>query len=87
MDDIGQEATTVREALDLLNEALRRVVINGLKIDFRKCLLIQDKVYFLSSMIFAEGRPLDESRVAAVEKFKPHRSAKKLYSFVKFATT
>ncbi|KAL3226636.1 hypothetical protein MRX96_024836 [Rhipicephalus microplus] len=85
MDDVGQEATTVREALDLLNEALRRVVINGLKMDLRKCQLIQDKVSFLGYVISAEGRTLDESRVAAVEKFEPHRNAKKLYSFLQFA--
>ncbi|KAL3236393.1 hypothetical protein MRX96_048240 [Rhipicephalus microplus] len=85
MDDVGQGATTVREALDLLNEALRRVVINGLKMDLRKCQLIQDKVSFLGYVIFAEGRTLDESRVAAVEKFEPHRNAMKLYSFLQFA--
>ncbi|KAL3210024.1 hypothetical protein MRX96_037503 [Rhipicephalus microplus] len=85
MDDVGQGATTVRKALDLLNEALRRVVINGLKMDLRKCQLIQDKVSFLGYVIFAEGRTLDESRVAAVEKFEPHRNAKKLYSFLQFA--
>ncbi|KAL3203684.1 hypothetical protein MRX96_053202 [Rhipicephalus microplus] len=85
MDDVGQGATTVREALDLLNEAPRRVVINGLKMDLRKCQLIQDKVSFLGYVIFAEGRTLDESRVAAVEKFEPHRNAKKLYSFLQFA--
>ncbi|KAL3198262.1 hypothetical protein MRX96_053807 [Rhipicephalus microplus] len=85
MDDVGQGATTVREALDLLNEALRRVVINGLKMDLRKCQLIQDKVSFLGYVISAEGRTLDESRVAAVEKFEPHRNAKKLYSFLPFA--
>ncbi|KAL3209542.1 hypothetical protein MRX96_052339 [Rhipicephalus microplus] len=85
MDDVGQGATTVREALDLLNEALRRVVINGLNIDLRKCQLIQDKVSFLGYVIFAEGRTLDESRVAAVEKFEPHRNANKLYSFLQFA--
>ncbi|KAL3188254.1 hypothetical protein MRX96_003583 [Rhipicephalus microplus] len=48
----GRGATTVREALDLLNEALRRVVINGLKMDLRKCQLIQDKVSFLGYVIF-----------------------------------
>ncbi|KAL3182220.1 hypothetical protein MRX96_007423 [Rhipicephalus microplus] len=85
MNDVGQGATTVREALDLLNEALRRVVINGLKMDLRKCQLIQDKVSFLGYVISAEGRTLDESRVAAVEKFEPHRNAKKLYSFLQFA--
>ncbi|KAL3177211.1 hypothetical protein MRX96_009901 [Rhipicephalus microplus] len=85
MDDVGQGATTVREALDLLNEALRRVVINGLKMDIRKFQLIQDKVSFLGYVIFAEGRTLDESRVAAVEKFEPHRNARKLYSFLQFA--
>ncbi|KAL3176782.1 hypothetical protein MRX96_039624 [Rhipicephalus microplus] len=85
MDDVGQGATTVREALDLLNEALRRFVINGLKMDLRKCQLIQDKVSFLGYVISAEGRTLDESRVAAVEKFEPHRNAKKLYSFLQFA--
>ncbi|KAL3226873.1 hypothetical protein MRX96_024593 [Rhipicephalus microplus] len=84
-DDVGQGATKVREALDLLNEALRRVVINGLKMDLRKCQLIQDKVSFLGYVIFAEGRTLDESRVAAVGKFEPHRNAKKLYSFLQFA--
>ncbi|KAL3255393.1 hypothetical protein MRX96_017306 [Rhipicephalus microplus] len=78
-------ATTVREALDFLKEALRRVVINGLKINLRKCQLIQDNVSFLGYVIFAEGRTLDESRVAAVEKFEPHRNAKKLYSFLQFA--
>ncbi|KAL3244973.1 hypothetical protein MRX96_018373 [Rhipicephalus microplus] len=51
----------------------------------RKCQLIQDKVSFLGYVIFAEGRTLDESRVAAVEKFEPHRNAKKLYSFLQFA--
>ncbi|KAL3193154.1 hypothetical protein MRX96_058644 [Rhipicephalus microplus] len=85
MDDVGQGATTVRKALDLLNEALRRVVINGLKMDLRKCQLIQDKVSFLGYVIFAEGRTLDESRVAAVKKFEPHCNAKKLYSFLQFA--
>ncbi|KAL3228348.1 hypothetical protein MRX96_024009 [Rhipicephalus microplus] len=85
MDDVGQGATTVREAFNLLNEALRRVVINGLKMDLRKCQLIQDKVSLLGYVISAEGRTLDESRVAAVEKFKPHRNAKKLYSFLQFA--
>ncbi|KAL3179322.1 hypothetical protein MRX96_038215 [Rhipicephalus microplus] len=85
MDDVGQGATTVREALDLLNEALRRVVINGLKMDLRKCQLIQDEVSFLGYVISAEGRTLDKSRVAAVEKFEPHRNAKKLYSFLQFA--
>ncbi|KAL3223429.1 hypothetical protein MRX96_004839 [Rhipicephalus microplus] len=85
MDDVGQGATTVREALDLLNEALRRVVINGLKMDLRKCQLIKDKVSFLGYVISAEGPTLDESRVAAVEKFEPHRNAKKLYSFLQFA--
>ncbi|KAL3204195.1 hypothetical protein MRX96_041367 [Rhipicephalus microplus] len=85
MDDVGQEVTTVTEALDFLNEALRRVVINGLKMDLRKCQLIQDKVSFLGYVISAEGRTLDESRVAAVEKFEPHRNAKKLYSFLQFA--
>ncbi|KAL3183245.1 hypothetical protein MRX96_034294 [Rhipicephalus microplus] len=85
MDDVGQGATTVREALDLLNEALRRVVINGLKMDLRKCQLIPDKVSFLGYVIFTVGRTLDDSRVAAVEKFEPHRNAKKLYSFLQFA--
>ncbi|KAL3248810.1 hypothetical protein MRX96_056350 [Rhipicephalus microplus] len=85
MDDVGQGATTVREALDLLNEALRRVVINGLKMDLQKCQLIQDKVSFQGYVIFAERRTLDESKVAAVEKFEPHRNAKKLYSFLQFA--
>ncbi|KAL3190959.1 hypothetical protein MRX96_019201 [Rhipicephalus microplus] len=85
MDDVGKGATTVREALDLLNEALRRVVINGLKMDLRKCQLIQDKVSSLGYVIFAKGRTLDEYRVAAVEKFEPHRNAKKLYSFQQFA--
>ncbi|KAL3218911.1 hypothetical protein MRX96_031272 [Rhipicephalus microplus] len=85
MDDVGQGATTVREVLDLLNEALRRVVINGLKMDLQKFQLIQDKVSFLGYVIFAEGRTLDESRVATVEKFEPNRNAKKLYSFLQFA--
>ncbi|KAL3218919.1 hypothetical protein MRX96_031280 [Rhipicephalus microplus] len=85
MYDVGQGATTVREALDLLNEALRRVVINGLKMDLRICQLIQDKVSFLGYVIFAEGRTLDESRVTAVEKFEPHRNAKKIYSSLQFA--
>ncbi|KAL3178248.1 hypothetical protein MRX96_038758 [Rhipicephalus microplus] len=85
MDDVGQGATTVKEALDSLNEALRRVVINGLEMDLRKCQLIQDEVSFLGYVIFTEGRTLDESRVAAVEKFEPHRNAKKLYSFLQFA--
>ncbi|KAL3208260.1 hypothetical protein MRX96_052582 [Rhipicephalus microplus] len=53
--------------------------------DLRKCQLIQDKVSFLGYVIFAKGRTLDESRVAAVEKFEPHRNAKKLYSFLQFA--
>ncbi|KAL3218088.1 hypothetical protein MRX96_006067 [Rhipicephalus microplus] len=61
MDDVGQGATTVREALDMLNEALWRVVINGSKMDLRKCQLIQDKVSFLGYVISAEGRTLDES--------------------------
>ncbi|KAL3195089.1 hypothetical protein MRX96_054045 [Rhipicephalus microplus] len=47
--------------------------------------MIQDKVSFLGYVISAEGRTLDESRVAAVEKFEPHRNAKKLYSFLQFA--
>ncbi|KAL3226029.1 hypothetical protein MRX96_025248 [Rhipicephalus microplus] len=53
--------------------------------DLRKRQSIQDKVSFLGYVIFAEGRTLDESRVAAVEKFEPHRNAKKLYSFLPFA--
>ncbi|KAL3255383.1 hypothetical protein MRX96_017298 [Rhipicephalus microplus] len=85
MDDVGQGATTVREALDLLNEVLRRVVINGLKMNLRKCQSIQDNVSILGYVIFAEGRTLDEYRVAAVKKFEPHRNAKKLYSFLQFA--
>ncbi|KAL3182459.1 hypothetical protein MRX96_007638 [Rhipicephalus microplus] len=53
--------------------------------DLRKYQLIQDKVSFLGYVIFAEGRTLGESRVAAVEKFEPHCNAKKLYSFLQFA--
>ncbi|KAL3203295.1 hypothetical protein MRX96_053259 [Rhipicephalus microplus] len=70
MDDVGQGATTVGEALDLLNEALRRVVINGLKMDLRKCQLIQDKVSFLGYVISAEVRTLDESRVASCREVR-----------------
>ncbi|KAL3194965.1 hypothetical protein MRX96_015924 [Rhipicephalus microplus] len=84
MDDVRQGATTVREASDLLKEALKRVVISGLKMDLRKCQLIQDKVSFLGYIIFAEGRTLNESRIAAVEKFELYRIAKKLYSFLQF---
>ncbi|KAH7961361.1 hypothetical protein HPB52_008171 [Rhipicephalus sanguineus] len=53
--------------------------------DLRKCQLIQDKLSFLGYVIFAEGRTLDDSGVAAIEKFEPHRNAKKLYSFLQFA--
>ncbi|KAL1483330.1 hypothetical protein MTO96_012739 [Rhipicephalus appendiculatus] len=37
MDDIAQGASTVSEALALLEEALRRVIRNGLKMDIEKC--------------------------------------------------
>ncbi|KAL1442346.1 hypothetical protein MTO96_007814 [Rhipicephalus appendiculatus] len=74
-NSLSRGAATVNEALDLLDEARRRVTINGLKMDLRKCQLIQSKVSFLGYVIFAEGRPLGDARVAAVDKFEPHRNA------------
>lgn len=35
-------------------------------------------------MSSAEKRTLDDARVAAVDKFEPHRNARKLYSFLQF---
>lgn len=85
MDDVGQGAETVEDALELLDNALRRVVTNGLKMDIRKCQLIRSKIFFLGYQITADGRTLEEERVAAVDKFEPQLNAKKLYSFLQFA--
>ncbi|KAK8777266.1 hypothetical protein V5799_029390 [Amblyomma americanum] len=85
MDDVGQGAAAVPEALSLLDVALRRVVVNGLKMDIKKCQFVRDNISFLGYVISAEGRALDEPRVAAVDKFEPERNAKKLYSFLQFA--
>ncbi|KAK8779210.1 hypothetical protein V5799_019450 [Amblyomma americanum] len=85
MDDVGQGAASVPEALSLLDEALRRVVVNGLKMDIKKCQFVRDNISFLGYVISADGRTLDEARVAAVDKFEPERNAKKLYSFLQFA--
>ncbi|XP_075553680.1 uncharacterized protein LOC142586319 [Dermacentor variabilis] len=85
MDDVGQGAASVTEALSLLDEALSRVIINGLKMDIRKCQFVRDRVSFLGYVISADGRTLNEARVAAVDKLEPERSAKKLYSFLEFA--
>ncbi|KAK8779298.1 hypothetical protein V5799_019359, partial [Amblyomma americanum] len=62
----GQGAAAVPEALSLLDEALRRVVVHGLKMDIKKCQFVRDNISFLGYVISAEGRTLDEARVAAV---------------------
>ncbi|KAK8774331.1 hypothetical protein V5799_011136 [Amblyomma americanum] len=85
MDDVGQGAVTVTEALDLLEEALKRIIVNGLRMDLRKWQFVQDKVQFRGYVITAEGRTLDETRVGAIDKFEPHRNEKRLYSFLQFA--
>lgn len=84
MDDVGQGASTVSESLKILEEALHRVKLNGLKMDIRKCQFIRDKVTFLGYVITNEGRTPDGSRIAAIDKFEPHANPKKLYSFLQF---
>lgn len=85
MDDIGQGASEIDEAIDLLEEALRRVVINGLKMDIAKCQIERTEVNFLGYIISAKGRKPDPKRVADVEKFQPQKDAKHLFSFLQFA--
>lgn len=85
MDDVGQGARTIQEALELLEEALARIKINGLKMDIRKCQFIRSSISFLGYEISLEGRIPDGSRIAAIDKFEPHVNAKKLYSFLQFA--
>lgn len=85
MDDVGQGARTIQEALELLEEALARIKINGLKMDIRKCQFIRNSISFLGYEISLEGRIPDGSRIAAIDKFEPHVNAKKLYSFLQFA--
>lgn len=85
MDHVGQGAATVSEALTLLDEAFRRVVINGLKMDIRKCQFVRDRIAFLGYIIASDGRTLDDARVVAIDKFEPHLNGKKLYSFLQFS--
>ncbi|KAK8768145.1 hypothetical protein V5799_005076 [Amblyomma americanum] len=85
MDDDRQGAVTVTEALDLLDEALKRIIVTGLRMDLRNCQFVRDKVQFLGYVIKAEGRTLDKTRVGAIDKFEPHRNEKTLFSFLQFA--
>ncbi|XP_040068031.1 uncharacterized protein LOC120841246 [Ixodes scapularis] len=47
--------------------------------------LVRENVTFLGYEISLDGRTLDQARVAAVGKFRPHVNAKKLYSILQFA--
>ncbi len=85
MDDTGQGAVTIDECIEMLNEALRGIVVNGLKIEVEKCQLVRTTVQFLGYIITAEGRRPDPKHVADIDKFQPQKDTKRLYLFLQFA--
>jgi hypothetical protein len=86
LDDIIILSKTFDEHLNNLRQVFERLRETNLKLNSKKCLLLQKEVPFLGHIVSENGRATDPSKLDSVETWPIPRNAREVRSFLGFCS-
>ncbi|RCN25553.1 reverse transcriptase, partial [Ancylostoma caninum] len=82
LDDVMVATSTVERHLDLLNQVFGAFRNANLKLNPRKCVLLEQKVEFLGHMVDAEGVHMDPRKVSSILDYPLPQTRAELRTFI-----
>jgi transposase InsO family protein len=82
MDDILIYAKTIEEHDKIMKEVLQKLLEAGVRLNYKKSVLRQEKVKFIGYIISQGSVQMDPARVEAINQFKPPTDKKQLMSYL-----
>ena len=86
LDDVIVFGKTFNECASNLEEVLKRIISNGLKLKPKKCNLFKKSINYLGRVISPDGVKADPEKLEAVSKWIRPRNPKEVRSFLGFCS-
>lgn len=85
MDNVVIFSSSMQEHASHVEEIMRRISANGLKIKLSKCFFAQTKIKLLGHVVDSRGVHVDEDKVAAIKAAPTYTTKTELRSFLGLA--
>ena len=86
LDDVVVFGKTFAECLSNLEEVIKRILDNGLKLKPKKCNLFKNTITYLGRIISPEGVKADPKKLESVESWEKPKGPKEIRSFLGFCS-
>ena len=86
LDDVIVFGKTFEDCLSNLEEVLKRIMSNGLKLKPKKCNLFKKDINYLGRIISTEGVKADPEKIKSVSEWERPRGPKDVRSFLGFCS-